>query len=236
MPLTFPGPTDRVAILGRTGSGKTTFAGWLLSGSSFDTQPWVIINTKSDPFLNEIAMIEGVQEISVYDTPGEKGLYIVSPLPAEREELDAFFYRIWEKQNCGVYIDEGYMIERTDGLNALLTQGRSRRIPMIVLSQRPAWITKFVFSEADFFSLFQLTRREDRKAATDIIPVSIDYRLAEHCSFWYNVSKNEVVQLGPVPDKPIILDTFRAKFPPEPALADAPLEPVPKRVTHKVVL
>lgn len=236
MPVKFPGPTDRLAVLGRTGSGKTTKAAWHLSGKNFDVQPWLIVNTKGDPLLNEIASIEGVQEIDVSDTPGDKGLYIVSPLPHERDDLDAMFYRIWEKQNCGVYIDEGYMIEKTDGLNALLTQGRSRRIPMIILSQRPAWITKFVFSEADFFSLFQLTRREDRKAATDIVPVSVDYRLAPYCSYWYNVAENTVVQMGPVPDKAVIISTFRAKFPPEPALADAPLEPVPTRITHKRVI
>lgn len=231
----FPGPTDRTAVIGRTGSGKTTAAAWHLSGKNFDLQPWVIVNTKGDPLLYEIASIPGVKTISVHDTPGEKGLYHIAPLPDEADDLDAFFGRVWDKQNCGLYIDEGYMITNTNKLNACLTQGRSRRIPMIILSQRPAWITKFVFSEADYVQLFNLQRLEDRKNVAGLVPVDKNYRLDKYCSYWYNVGDNELVQFGPVPNNTAILKTFRAKFPPEPApiLGIAPTET--RTATKRVV-
>jgi hypothetical protein len=234
MPVKFPGPEDRTAVIGRTGSGKTTAAAWHLSGKDFERQPWLIVDTKGDPFLNRIRQIEGVKTIGVLDTPGDNGLYIVSPLPAEQIELDAMFRRIWEKQNCGVYIDEGYMIETTDGLNALLTQGRTRRIPMIILSQRPAWITKFVFSEADYVQLFNLQRLEDRKNVAGLVPVDKNYRLAKYCSYWYNVADDDLREFLPVPSNAVILDTFRAKFPPEQAQAGQP-PAVRKRVAARVI-
>lgn len=215
MALKWPGPTDRLAVIGRTGSGKTTAAAWHLTGKDYTQQPWVIVNTKGDPLLNEIGAFERVHKLSVNDTPGEMGLHIVSPRPDESVALDAFFGRIWEKQNCGIYIDEGYMIDVTTNLNACLTQGRSRRIPMIILSQRPAWITKFVFSEADYVQLFNLQRLEDRKSVAGLVPVDKNYRLDKHCSYWYNVGDNELVELGPVPDKPAILESFRGSLPPE---------------------
>lgn len=224
--IKWPGNNNRTAILGRTGSGKTTFAVWLLSGFDFNAQPWLIANTKGDPLINEIAEIEGVKTLELDETPGDTGLYIVNPAPDDGLALDGMFRRVWEKQNCGIYCDEGYMIDEVGAFNACLTQGRSRHIPMIVLSQRPAWISKFVFSESDFISVFQLQHSADRKNVAQFVPLDVDYRLPKYHSFWYNVGDNELARLGPVPDKARILHTFRAKFPP-PNANEAPPDLVP---------
>lgn len=237
MAVKFPGTHDRTAVLGRTGSGKTTKACWLLSGKDFNAQPWCMVNTKGDPLINEIAQIEGVKRIGIDDTPGDTGLYVVDPLPGEQAKLDAFFFRIWEKQNCGVYIDEGYMIEVTDGMNALLTQGRSRECPMIVLSQRPAWISKFVFSEADFISVFQLQHLDDRKSVSKFVPIDVNARLPKHHSFWYNVSDNELTRFAPVPPKAQIINNFKAALPPQAAEPEVTLtgpESVQRAIGRKI--
>lgn len=219
MAAKFPGPTDRTYIIGRSGSGKTTAALWHLSGNNFDVQPWVMINTKGDSNINElVAEIKGIKTIDIGDTPGNKGLYHVRPYPdTEALELDAFLGRIWHKGNCGVLIDEGYMIDEDRNLKALLTQGRDKNIPMIVLTQRPTWITKFVESEANFVQLFNLSRLDDRKNVSGLVPVDKNYRLDRYCSYWYNVDEHSLVKFEPVPNKPAIIKTFRAKFPPEQA-------------------
>lgn len=226
MTIKFPGPQDRLYILGRTGSGKTTAALWHLSGKDFNEQPWLIVNTKGDSNVNDlITAVPAIRTIDVSGTPGNEGLWHVRPHPdTEGEELDAMFGRIWEQGNCGVFIDEGYMIEQDRKLNALLTQGRDREVPMIVLTQRPTWITKFVESEADFVQLFSLSRRDDRKNVQGLVPVDKDYKLARFCSYWYNVGDEKLVQFGPVPNKARIIETFRAKFPPN----DAQHDPAPK--------
>lgn len=234
-PVKFPGPTDRLAVIGRTGSGKTTAAAWHLSGRDFDLQPWIIVNTKGDPLLYQIAAIPGVNNISVDDTPGERGLYHIDPTPDDAERLNAFFGRVWQKQNCGIYIDEGYMITNTEKLNACLTQGRSRQIPMIILSQRPAWITKFVFSEADFVQLFNLSRLEDRKNVGGLVPVDKNYRLPPYESYWYNVGDDDLKRFAPVPNASVILENFRAKFPPEQALVGEEPPAQRKQATRRVV-
>lgn len=236
MPVKFPGHDDRVYILGRTRSGKTTAGLWHLSGKDFERQPWLIVNTKGDSGINELVQqIPAIKTIEVSDTPGDKGLFHVRPHPeTDADELDALLKRIWHKQNCGVFIDEGYMIDRADGLNALLTQGRDRKIPMIVLTQRPTWITKFVESEADYVQLFNLSRLDDRKNIQGLVPVDKNYRLERFCSYWYNVGDNQLVQFGPVPNSSIILDTFRAKFPPEQAQDGQPPS-IRRRVAARVI-
>ena len=213
----FPGEQDRLLIVGRTGGGKTTAGMWHLSGRDFNKQPAVILNTKGDPFIDQLAELDGVQTITLDDTPGDTGLYIVSPTPGEMDKLDTFLARIWNKKNCLVYVDEGYMIKPADQLNALLTQGRTRNIPVIILTQRPSWITKFVFTECDFVQLFNLQTLNDRKNIGGLVPVDKNYRLPEHYSYWYNVRANTMVKFGPVPPPEQILETFRAKFPPKQA-------------------
>ncbi len=213
--LKWPGPEDHVAVIGRNGSGKTTGAAWLLSGKDFDVQPWVIVDTKGDAFIDEIAQIEGVQVIGINETPGDSGLYIVRPLPHEQDELDDFFRRCWQKENIGIWVDEGYSVQKDDWFKACLTQGRSKHVPMIVLSQRPAWISKYVFSECNFVMLFNLQIRDDRIKVAQFVPVDKNYRLPPYCSYWYNVKDNALAELSPVPNNSAILKTFRAKFPPE---------------------
>lgn len=209
-----PGPEDHLLVLGRNGSGKTVAGAWHLSRKDFNAQPALIVNTKGDKLLNEIAAIEGVETIAIDGTPGDKGLYIVNPTPDQSEELNALLWRVWRKGNCLTYIDEGYAVTDDDGLNALLTQGRARRCPVIILSQRPSWLTKFAFSEVNFVHLFNLQIQDDRKKIGQIVPVDKDYRLRPYHSYWYNVKDDTLAELKPVPPPEQILATFQAKFPP----------------------
>ncbi len=218
--LKWPGEQDRLALLGSSGSGKTTVGAWHLSGKDFNKQPWLILNTKDDPLINEIADIEGVKTIDVDDTPGDRGLYIVNPEPSESDAVDALLRRVWLKQNVGVFVDEGYMLEIKDAFNALLTQGRSRNIAMMVLSQRPAWISKFVFSEANFVQVMRLGHEGDRKNVAQFVPMDYKQRLPNYYSLWYNVTDNQLIPMGPVPQKDIIISRLKAKFPKRQSLED----------------
>src|ERR1017187_6122512 len=156
-----PTNSQRIAIVGRTGSGKTVAGLWHLSKQNYHKQPWIIVDYKMDENINSI---KNAIHIELKDTPKKPGIYIVHPRPNDEEKVTALLYRVWERENIGIYIDEGYMLgNRNPALNVCLTQGRSKHIPMIVLSQRPVWLTRFVFSESDFFQIFQLNDKDDRK-------------------------------------------------------------------------
>lgn len=213
--LKLPGRSDRAVIIGRTGSGKTQAAAHWLSGKNFDREAWVMLNTKGDALLNEIAAFDKVKTISLTDKPGKTGLHMVRPLPDD-PRLESFLWRIWEKGNCGIYVDEGYMVGRFNkAFNALLTQGRSLKVPMIILAQRPSWLSQFVFSEADFFQVFHLNSEDDRKTVAGFVPISKkdrNERLPDFHSLWYNVKDNVLNKFSPVPPRESILEAFRAKL------------------------
>lgn len=205
--MRIPNDTERLTIYGKTGSGKTVAAIWHLSQRSYTSRPWIIFDFKGDA---TIAKIPHAIEISVGEIPKKPGLYIARPIPEQdAEAVDEMMWDIWARERIGVYIDEGYMVgRRSNGFNALLTQGRSKSIPMIVLSQRPVWMSRFVISEADFHQVFFLSDEADRDVVQRFIPYEIDRRLPKFHSFYYDVSEDEFVGLKPVPHPDSVLETF----------------------------
>jgi hypothetical protein len=84
MKLRLPTDAQRITIIGKTGSGKTQGAAWLLAHRSFDKKPWIILDFKYDELLGEIS---GIKEIGVRDAlPKKPGLYICHPLPKADDE------------------------------------------------------------------------------------------------------------------------------------------------------
>lgn len=213
--LILPGATERLAIFGRTGSGKTQAACWHLSQTDYDKRPWIVLAFKPDPD-GIIENIPGAQEIKLSDSiPKTPGIYWCQPLifsKDDKELLDDFFHRIWQRRNTGIYVDEGYVCTGLRWFRACLTQGRSLRIPMIVLSQQPVWMDTFVWSEADYYQAFQLNRKPNVDTADSMIPGYRSARrsgLPAYHSVWHDVSRDRSFVLAPVPDRDTILQTFR---------------------------
>jgi DNA helicase HerA-like ATPase len=205
--LRLPGPTHKTAIVGRTGSGKTVAAVWLLSQSDFDERPWIILDYKNDELINSIARAEPITYEELPDLPG---IYILKVLPGEEERVDEWFKSVWEHENLGVFIDEGYMIDpRSQWFNACLTQGRSKHISMIILSQRPVWLSRFVFSEADFFMVFDLTHVKDMEKVREYVRDDdrqlLERPLAPYHSHFYDVGRKRLETFGPVPDGQVLI-------------------------------
>ncbi len=191
-----PDQTQRLMIVGRTGSGKTQAAVWHLSKVDFESMPWLIVDYKTDRLINSI---RGIDHIPVGAPIGENGIYAIHPLPHQDVEVNDYLMEIWARENVGIYIDEGYMVTKMRGLTALLTQGRSKNIPMIILAQRPVFLNRFAFSESDFFRVFQLTIDDDIKRVQDFVPNYDPAKLKKFESYYYDVNENKGWVLGPVP-------------------------------------
>lgn len=210
MEFKLPTIQNRVAIIGRTGSGKTQLGAWLLSNMPFNAIPFIIFDFKGDDLLNSL----GAKHISLKDNPPTKpGLYIVSPHPAQEEETETFLWKIWGQGNTGVYVDEGYMVARSKAYNAIQTQGRSLNIPTITLTQRPVFAPRFVFSEADYFAIFQLNKRDDNKTVGDFT-TDYDFRkeLPQYQCRWFDVKQNGFFILLPAPSRDNIIESFNTKL------------------------
>jgi hypothetical protein len=193
----WPGVTERLSIFGRTGSGKTQMGAFILSQAPFDRQPYVIIDYKHEGLFGELPRI---REIGLDEIPTKPGLYIVHPLPkVDDESVEDFFHNIWTAGDIGIYIDELHMLPDKGGLQAILTQGRSKRIPVIALSQRPAWVNRFIFSESEHFAIFHLHDKRDREKLNAVLPDGVlDERQPEYHSVWYRVKDDKLFRLAPV--------------------------------------
>jgi hypothetical protein len=206
-----PNDQQRLALIGATGSGKTQAELWHLSHRNFHTMPWVVYNFKSDQSIDSIPFI---REMELDELPTQPGVYVVHPIPEEDDEwVSTQMKAIWTKGNIGVMVDEGYMIQpRNKSFQMLLTQGRSKNIPMIVAAQRPTWLNRFVFSESEFYQVFRLQHRKDKALMAEIVPADFDVPLPEFHSWYYDAGRNQITKFSPVPNIETIHETFRRRL------------------------
>jgi hypothetical protein len=219
--MRLPTSKQRVLVNGRTGSGKTQFAVWLLSQANYLSSPWVVLNQKCTAIIDNIP---GAKHVENNFRPKRPGIYIYHHIPDKDDDaLNELLWYVWGRGNVGVYMDEGYMIPpRLPSLNALYTQGREKHIPMITLTQRPSGMSRFAVSESDFFALFPITDKEDRKRVQGYIPTDLEAILAPeagaasilpefHC-LYFDVAKNTLEIVRPVPDEASILKIFHDRL------------------------
>lgn len=216
-----PRDDERSVIIGKNGTGKTVAAAWQLSLRSYDTMPWVIVDAKGDRLLNRL----GAKEIKPGFLPRRAGLYITHPRPDELDTVDAMLWEAYNRRvdevkhrrpnntrGCGWFFDEGYFITGSSAFQAVLTRGRSLNIPCITLTQRPVWLDRFVFSEADHIQYFWVQDRRDRKTVQEFLPIDADIRLPKYHSTWYNLKEDQVSRLSPVPSETDIIRTFKQRL------------------------
>ena len=226
-----PELSHRVLINGRTGSGKTIGGLWLLSQSAFHKQPFVIVDYKRD---KTIARIEGKRSISLKDKlPVHPGIYHLEPTPADDDAMERWLWSVWKRGRIGLFFDEGYLVPPTDVLKTIYTTGRSLDIPTITLSQRPVGLPPWAVSEADFHWLYHVRKFADRERIASETPfvanarglsqvasewdeelVNLDRRLPPYWSRWFDVDRDVIVKLSPVPPAEVILSTFKRRLTP----------------------
>jgi hypothetical protein len=184
-----------------------------------DQMPWVIVDFKRE---SAIARIPYLQEIPIGEIPTRPGVFVVRPFPTQETEMEEYFMQIWDAEGIGLYIDEGVMVANNAALDAILIQGRSKQIPVIMLSQRPVGISRFAFSESQYFVVFPNHDKRERKTISEFTPIfptsaSLDeIMLPRYHSYYYEVTGNRVTKLAPVPDITTILATFERKLRPSP--------------------
>src|SRR5579862_55480 len=213
-PFRIPADDEHVAVFGHTGSGKTQMGAWLLSKRNLKARPHIIIDYKGDELLNSL---DNVREIG-FETPRKPGLYIIHPVINQQDDMEQWLWAQHEAQNRHLYSDEGYMLpanKRFGAVDAIQTQGRSRRVTMTTLSQRPVGIPRYIISESSHVVMFHLTDDRDIATAEQVVPRGFadwlppEFQgddLPRYWSRWYNVKNRGRYLIAPVPDA----DTIRA--------------------------
>lgn len=215
----FPSQGEHTAILGCTGSGKTQFALWQLSQAPFNVFPYFIIDYKGDDLVNSISRARDLDFSE--RIPDEPGLYIIHARPDEKDQCEDWLRRLWEHENAGLYVDEGYLLPDKAWLQNLLAQGRSKRISVSITSQRPFFVPRSVFTEASYLSVFRLNDDGDKQRVSEFSPKGmLKDRLPDFHSLWYSVKHHKAddlwpyLLLNPVPGADQIIADIDARLKP----------------------
>lgn len=201
-------PGKRALISGRTGTGKSTLACWFLRRSN---QHWIIFNPKLTAAYKSLPDAHVITKFDsrVLDDSIKRHKFTIlnfSTANATFEFMDAVLLYLHESyENIGVLADELYTLHAGnaragDGLIAYLTRGREKKQSFLGLTQRPAWLSKFLFSESDYIGALDLRLPEDRKRLYDMTGQSAFRRdLTAYNWLWYIVATDALTLYGPVP-------------------------------------
>lgn len=206
---------QRGVLVGQTGSGKTW--GGILQLQRSPQNLVIVLDTKGEPAFNTLPI--GDETHAFYDS-GDHAInalrskdlpnyMIVRPSPDEISEplqMDDILAGIYSrKRPCLAYIDEAYQWHVNGragaGLTGLLTRGRSMGISTLIATQRPAWVSRFVFSEAQKFFIYRLSDNRDKKTISEHIP-GFDVKAVTpkyHFVYYDNSSDMDATMYAPVP-------------------------------------
>jgi hypothetical protein len=192
-----PGPKDRIAVIGSTGSGKTVAALWHLSRANLNARPWIVFDFKDD---DNVALIEKAQHVGLDFRPGAdaKGIYVVHPMRTDDDALNDMLVDLLQRGNVGLYFDEPDM-NRATGFEDVLRKGRSHFIPVIALTQRPVDCNRYMLSEAGFYQVFDLADQRDWNTVKQFIPGDFNTSLKKHHSLYYDRDRKQLTKFAPVP-------------------------------------
>ncbi len=198
----------RVIVAGRTGSGKSTLACWLLE---HNPQHWIILNPKH---TNAYKNLSDVIVFTKFDEPAirkeiQRTKFVLLNFSGDEASADfmddVILWAHGTLKNIGLCADELYTLHSAsgragDGLIGWLTRGRELKQSFIGLTQRPAWISRFVVSEADAICAMDLVLADDRMRMRE--STGQDHflnRIRDHRWLWYSVAEDKLTLYGPVP-------------------------------------
>jgi hypothetical protein len=201
-------PGTRAIVSGRTGSGKTSLARFLMQHRN--NQHWVILNPKHTAGYKDMpdAVVLNHWDAKKFDKKINKHRFVL--LNFATEELnhafmdDVLLYLHETYDNIGFCCDELYYLhnngEAGKGLIGILTRGRERNQTFLGLVQRPKRISLFCFSESDYAVAMALNLEGDRKRMVEATGDSTFIApLPKYHWRWYNVDTDTSQLWAPVP-------------------------------------
>ncbi len=194
---------QRALVLGRTGSGKTTGALWLVSRSP---GPWVLLNIKYDEAMSKCGPDCPMDVGAILKAQRDSRVVVVHPEAFDQQTLDDFIFDLAEsKAATGLCIDELLYVSKGNGqagqgVLAWLTRGRSRKQSFIGCTQRPANVSNYLYSEADYYMLYNLKLEKDWAKIREYTGrADLRQERAAHRFGWYDVAEDEKTEFGAVP-------------------------------------
>ena len=160
-----PKPTERMLIVGATGTGKTTLARELLRGFTrvLVIDPKCTYEPPPEEKYKLVRNLAGLRFVGNH----RRIHYRPSPGQDTVGHYDAVYRWAYERRDIMVYTDETFAVmhhaQSPDWLRAVVTMGRERGTGCIFATQRPSGIDLRIYTESEHKVCFYLAHTDDRK-------------------------------------------------------------------------
>jgi DNA helicase HerA-like ATPase len=185
---------QHIAAVGDTGTGKT----YLVSKLTELRQYVVIFRTKPDDI--KFPGFRKARTVAALDDLYETRILLEPKHGQQMRQGYELLTRVWDQGGWTVVIDEEWYVEArlhlTEYVETLLTQGRSKKISVIVGMQRPSRISRFAISQCTHLFSFRVEGRDLQtiKEATTPRIVEPISSLTGHDFVYYNRARRIVVK------------------------------------------
>jgi hypothetical protein len=206
--------SERWAILGAAGSGKSQFAKFIMNASPADL-PFLFIDSKTDGLPEAgrgYTLKQALNRINrrIFNAPRLTRVFIKDPESEdEMNDFDSMCGIMLRKGYVGMLVDEAYMMPNVPNYRRLFTAGRSRRTPLIICMQRPVGVPRVCISEASRIVSFNLIDKRDRDTLRAYAPFDNE-TIDNYYAKYYDTKTNENILLSPI-DMPDIRATMLNK-------------------------
>lgn len=180
-------PSERVTIVGRTNSGKTTLARLLVGGD----RNLVVIDPKWRFELARTQLAVGTARAFAELWPQRSTRVVYRPDPGSRkhDDVDEVIARVLRYGRTRILVDEAMGLASPSVIipayARAITQGRELLVSVVSLTQRPRGVHNVLFSEAEHLFVFDLAVASDREKVADIGGDQLAERPREDHAFWY---------------------------------------------------
>jgi hypothetical protein len=183
---------EHVAAVGDTGSGKT----YLVSKLTELRQYVVIFRTKPDDI--KFPGFRKARTVAALDDLYETRILLEPKHGQQMRQGYELLTRVFDQGGWTVVIDEEWFVEArlhlTEYVETLLTQGRSKKISVVIGTQRPARISRFVISQCTHLFTFRVEGRDLQTIKEATTPRIVDpvAALTGHNFAYYHRGKRVV--------------------------------------------
>ena len=180
---------QRVVIVGATGSGKTLLAKHFLQSLN----RILVIDPKHTFHL------DGFQVRRNLPAFGSQWRMIYRPKRDDDGNMSDLLRKLFKLKNVTIYCDELATLsemykETTETLGDIARTGRERHVSVWTALQRPRWVPRVFFTEAESMFIFNLRSSEDRDYMAKFTDPIVNEPI-EKFSFWYYHPDNEGIAL-----------------------------------------